>query len=108
MEVFSMLTLSALVTKIVAVLKAVKSDVNFAVTQALTWGVGVALTFLAGASDLASKITPFEGAGTLSNLNGPSKVLAGLALSSAISVVYDFKKAIDGTDSAKEPRLTKL
>lgn len=104
MEVFGLLTLAALVIKVVSVIKAFGKDPNLVITQTSTWFVGIAVLFLAAYSDLGENIEVF---GTrLGDFDALSIVLAGLALGSTGSFAYDYKKAHDNTDSAVEPSLT--
>jgi hypothetical protein len=65
-----------------------------ALTLAVVVGVGIGVAFLVQAAGQA-----------LQGQNAASVVIAGYAGSSAIRVVYEIKKALDGNDSAKEPKL---
>lgn len=104
MEVFTLAALAALVIKITGVAKYVRAgDVGNLISQVFVWVVGIGAAFLAASSNAMSKIE-INGA-TLGSLNAASVILFGLALSSAASVIYDFRKAADNTDSAAEPPL---
>lgn len=105
MEPITLVSLAALVVKVVSAIKMAGKDWNALVTQALTWAVGVAVLALAANADLTAGIVVYDGAPPLGDLDFGSVVLAGLALASLGSFAYDYKKARDNTDSAAEPRL---
>lgn len=105
MEPLTLASLAALVVKIVGVIKSIGKDTNAVVTQVLTWAVGIAVLFLAAAADVTDGIVLFAGVPALGLLDGASLVLVGLSLASLGSFAYDYKKARDGNDSAREPRL---
>lgn len=105
MEVFSLLTLAALVIKIVSVIKAIGKNNNLVLTQVVVWVVGIGVLLLAANSGLTAGISIFTGAPPLGDLDIGSVVLAGLALGSTGSFAYDYKKARDNADSAVEPAL---
>lgn len=71
------------------------------VAQLSVWVAGVTVVFLLAESDFANGVTVADL--TLSGLNAFSLILFGLSLGSTGSVVYDFKKARDNTDSAETP-----
>lgn len=81
-------------------------DLRAAVTQLVVWGASIGLAFLLRASDFGDAIR--IGAAPLSHLNDASLVLVGFAFGSTASVVYDFKKARDNSDSAAEPSLGQM
>lgn len=104
MEVIGLASLIALAWKFVDFIKYIKTrDVNGAVTQAATWVAGIVVVFLAASADITSTLE--IGGFALGEVNVWSKVLIGLSLLSLGSVAYDFKKAIDNTDSAHTPSL---
>jgi len=106
MEVFSAATLAALVIKITSVLKYLSAgQVREAITQLIPWVAGVLTIMVAAQANVAEGLVVF-GDLALGQLNVWSQILAGVALASGGSLVYDFKKAIDNTDSASEPPLT--
>lgn len=72
-------------------------------TQIATWAAGVAVVFLGSATTWAAKID-IQGV-LLNDLNAAEKVFLGACLLSVASVGYDFKKALDGSDSAHVPSL---
>jgi hypothetical protein len=107
MEILGLASLIALGMRFVSFCKFVRAkDWNSAFTQAATWGVGVALMFLASAADVTATI-PVPGLANtvIGDVNSASKILLGFMLLSAGSVVYEFKKALDRSDSAAEPAL---
>ena len=80
-------------------------DANGVVSQAASWAGGVAVILLLAQTDFASGVE-IAGEG-LSNLNVWSQIFIGLSVGSTGSLAFDFKKAIDGTDSAVTPTLLK-
>lgn len=70
--------------------------------QALAFLGGTAVVFLYSASQLGDFAIP----GTkllLSDMNGWTKVIVGLSIGGLASLVTDFIKSVDNTDSAKAP-----
>jgi hypothetical protein len=105
MEVFTAATLAALVVKFTSVLKYLSDrDWRQAVTQVVPWVAGIVAVALAAQADVAEGFIIW-GQQALGDLDFWSQVLAGIALGSAGSLTYDFKKAVDGSDSAAEPPL---
>lgn len=78
-------------------------DINAIATQGASWVSGVLVVFLLAATDFSAGI--LIGDVPLETLNAASLILLGLSLGSSGSVLYDFKKAIDRTDSAVTPSL---
>jgi hypothetical protein len=79
-------------------------QIREAVTQLITWGAGVGVVALLAASDFAAGI---EVAGlSLAGLNAGSLVLLGMTAASTASTAYEFKKSLDNTESAAEPKPT--
>lgn len=74
-------------------------------TQALAWAGGIVATALFSHSDFGSTVT--VGNMTLDKMSGATIVLVGMSISSAASLVIDYKQAKDQTDSAVKPPLTK-
>lgn len=104
MEVFTLAMLGALVVKATGLLKLLRAKLyGDALTQLVAAGAGVAVTFLARASDV---MADFDVEGVkLGTFDDATAVLFGLGLASAASYSYDWKKAVDGSDSAAEPPL---
>lgn len=74
-------------------------------TQAVAWVAGVFTLLLGSNSDAFEGYTIPGMTKTLGELNSSSLILLGIAMMSAGSVAYDFKKALDGSDSAHMPHL---
>lgn len=72
-------------------------------TQLACWLGAVLVVWLYSASDFGSSIV--IGDIPINDMAWASKVILGLAIGSAGSVAIDYKKAIDGTDSAVIPPL---
>lgn len=106
MPVVPLLSLAALVNKFTDFLKFLTNkDWNAAVTQLTVWAGGVVAVFLASATLWAHGKGFDVGGIQITDLNGWSKLYAGLSASSVGGVAYDFKKARDDKDSAKTPAL---
>lgn len=99
---FALLALiAALGTKLVDTYRAAeKKDWKTVRIQVATWALGVALMFLASASDWAATVSINDT--PLSDINSASKVLAGMALLSVASVFHDVTKNVGTT---KEPQV---
>jgi len=96
----------ALVLKFVDFLKYLKNwDGNGMVTILLGWVAGVAAVQLTRVTDWADEIK--IGAETVDKLDFGSQLVLGLVATSVAAVIYDFKKAVDNTDTASTPRLGK-
>lgn len=100
----SAVTLVALIWKLVDFAKAlvnlnVDNNKNTVVTQALVWGVAVGVLVLAAHARITTGLELLPGA-PLGLMDWPSQVLIALGFGSAGSVLFDFKKARDNTDSA--------
>lgn len=74
-------------------------------TQSLAFAGGIVAVELFAHTDFADTVT--VGGRMLGTLNGWTLVLIGLMVSSAASLVIDYKQAKDQTDSAVKPPLTK-
>lgn len=104
MEPITVAFLTALAVKATSTIKYLTSgDARAAASQVIAWACGVAVVVLAAQADIASGLD--IGGVPLGSLDFGSQVLAGLGLGSAGSFAYDFKAAVDGTDSAAEPKL---
>lgn len=104
MEVFTLAACVALIVNLTSITKFLRArQIGDALTKVYVLGVGVVVAFLAASSNAMASIdvngTP------LGLLNGPSVILLGLSLASVGSFAYDYKKAVDGSDSAAEPPL---
>lgn len=106
LEFAPLVAFAALGSQFVAFIKFLfAKDKNGVVTTLVVWLAGVLTVFLFAQSDFAAAIP--IGDVTLDGLNGWSLVIAGLTVGGVGSTVYNFKKALDGSDSAKEPPLIK-
>lgn len=100
----ALLLIGALVGKVTDFLKAlVNKDWNAVITMLVVWVAGVLVTLLFAASDLALTVPGIDV--DIHAANTATLVIIGVMASSLFSVVYDFKKAIDQTDSAATPPL---
>lgn len=77
---------------------------NAAITQVVVWIAGLVAVLLFGESQLGEGVT--VGTQTLENADTATKIIVGLMVGSIASSAVDIKKAIDGSDSAKQPPLT--
>jgi hypothetical protein len=101
-EFIPMLALGALVFTVVMFLKNLSAQQwRPAATQIVAWACGVAGVFVMAATQFAGGIS--VGSLMLDQLDGWSKVLIGLFAASMISIVNEFKKAIDRNDTAAVP-----
>lgn len=107
-QAIALLAIALLANKIIELLKQIRNkDVNGALTLISLFIAGVAaLTLAAHAAVTEGTIIPGTGA-ALGSLDFASLVLLGLMITATGSTVYDFKKAVDSTDSAKQPPLLK-
>lgn len=97
------------INKTVSVVKALASrDWNASLTQLVVWVVGFVGLSLAAHADVTSGWLLPGLEVQLSSLDGSSLVLLAWVLGASGSFAYDVKKALDGTDSAAEPRLLPL
>lgn len=79
-------------------------DWNALLTQIVGFGIAIGVVFLFSATDWADKIG--VGDKTLANINGLSKVVVAFVVLAVGVGGYDFKRAIDRSDSAQTPPLT--
>lgn len=94
------------INKTVSVIKALfNKDVNTIVTQAVVWAVGFGGLTLAANSAIAEAYALPGFTEPLGQLDGSSLGLLAWILGATGSFAYDLKKAVDGTDSASEPKL---
>ena len=73
------------------------------ITQVCAWVAGLAAVLLYGESQLGESVT--VGTKTLEDADTATKIIIGLMVASLASATVDIKKAIDGSDSAKQPPL---
>lgn len=104
MEFVPMLVLLAMVKSFVGLLKRVKAgDHRGALTQLLSYAVGVGVVLLFARTDFAAGLE-FGGL-VLSDSNVFTQVVVGVAVASTANLATDFQKAVDNTQSAAEPKL---
>lgn len=73
------------------------------ITQLLAVAWGIAAVFLVGATEWAGETV--VGNLPLTDIDTPGKVAVGVIVGATGSVLYDFKKSRDNTDTASEPAL---
>lgn len=78
-------------------------DGNAILTQVLAWAAGFGVVALAAHTPWAAGLK--FGEFPLADLNLAAQLFAGVAVGSAASVVADFKKAVDNSQSAAVPPL---
>jgi len=79
------------------------TDWSSVISQLLAWAAGVIATFVVAHTDLAAAFS--FGGKNLAQVGWFSQFLVGLAAASSISIVYQFTKAVDHTQSAKVPAM---
>lgn len=95
-----------LASKIIELVKYLKNkDWNGFVTLVSMWIAGVVVTVLAAVAEVTEALVLPGTSVPLGVLDGPSLVFLGATLSSVVSFAYDAKKAVDRSDSAKQPPL---
>lgn len=105
LEVFTLATLGAVAVKLTSVAKYLTAgQVREALTQALPWTIAAG-TLWVGAQAAVTEHLAVWGGQSLGAMDGWSLLLAGISLGSSGSLVYDFKKARDNSDTATEPPL---
>lgn len=104
LEFAPLVVAAAMVYSLVSTAKQMMSGaVRDAATFVVSFGISVGVAFLLRASDFAVGVD--IGTTTLASLNGASTILFGFALASLSKVGYEMKKAVDNSDSAKEPKM---
>lgn len=99
------LIFGALVLKLVDFLKYLRTrDANGLLTLFLGWVAGVSAIQLIRLTQWDDEIK--IGAESLETLSFWSQLVLGFVATSVAAVIYDFKKALDNTDTASTPRLT--
>jgi hypothetical protein len=105
-QVALLLALAFAADKVVSVLKGLAAkDWNLALTQILVWVIAFGVVCLAGAAEVTETYVPPGLNIALGDLDFWSLLLLGIVVGSTGSIVFDFRKAIDSTDSAQEPKL---
>lgn len=107
MEFVPLLAMGTLVGKLIDFAKYLRDgDYNGAVTQVSVWVAGILVVLLAAQTDFAPTIA--FGEASLAQMNLATQVFIGLLAASLFGYAYDVKKAVDHTDSAAVPPLTRL
>ncbi len=107
MELALLLGLAFAANKAVSVLKSLLSpDRNAAITQVIVWGFAFGFLLLGSEAEVLEGLIVPGLSAPLGTLDIPSIALLALVSGSTGSVVYDFKKAFDNTDTAAEAPLT--
>lgn len=107
MEALGLAGIGALAAKVLDVFKfAQASNWNGVTTQLAAWVSGVVAVLLGAQTDFAAGMQ--LGEFSLAELNFASQVFVGLLATSVLSITLDFRKALDNTDSAAMPSLTRL
>lgn len=104
--VVGLVGLAALVWQLIDFMREVRAlpgSRSAVLTQLCAWAAGVAAVFLYGASQFGSTVV--VGDIPISDMDGPTKLLVGVAVASVASSLVDFKQARDDSDSAKVPPL---
>lgn len=107
MEIIAILAgLAFAINKTVSVIKGLTSaDWNLVITQVAVWVVGfIGLTLAAEAEVTEALLVPGLTM-SLGSMDWQSLALLAWVLGSSGSFAFDFKKAIDNTDSSVEPSL---
>jgi hypothetical protein len=107
MEDFATLAaLAALALKLTSIVKYLTAGMfREATTTVVPWVAAFAVLALASQADATAALVLPGMKTMLGDMDMPSLLLAAPVLGSTASVVFDFKKAIDGSDSAQEPKL---
>lgn len=104
MDYEPLVALAALLVSVINFLRYLSGkDWNGAITQLSAWVGGVMVVMLAAGTDWAERI---DVSGVpLGMLNAWSLIFLGLTVASTGSLIVEFKKALDSSDSAKKPGL---
>lgn len=95
------------INKIVSVIKgAFSGDKNLVLTQGVVWVVGFAVLLLAREASVSAGLLIPGIERSIGSLDVSSVLMLSLILGSSGSFAYDGLKAIDNTQSAREPSLT--
>lgn len=101
--VMGLIALVAKLTDFLKLLTNAREHRSAVLTQLAAWGAGVLGTFLYAATDFGPTVVVADI--PLDEMASATKLVLGLAIGSAASVLVDFKQAVDSTDSAKKPKL---
>lgn len=105
-EIAVLAGLAFAVNKTVSVIKElVNKNFNAAITQLVVWVVGFIAVVLAAHAAITEALVVPGLTVPLGSLDWPSELLLAWILGSTGSFIFDFKKAIDSSDSSAEPSL---
>lgn len=105
-QVIALTAIAFLSNKIIELLKYLRTkDWNAAFTLAAVEVSGVVVMLLAAGAKVTETLVLPGTSEPIGSLDKASVVLLGLVMTSLSSTIYDFKKAFDSTDSAKQPPL---
>ena len=105
-QVIALTAIAFLGNKIIELLKYLRNkDWNAAFTLAAIEVTGVIVMLFAAAASVTETIVLPGTSAAIGSLDTASVVFLGLVITSLSSKLYDFQKAIDGGDSAKQPPL---
>lgn len=109
-QAFLFLGLAFMANKLVSTLKQATSSATrgSALTQLVVWAIAIGLTLAMSEAELTETYVLPGTAQPLGDFDIWSLVLVGLMAGSTGSVLFDFRKAFDSSDSAAEPDLFPL
>jgi carbon starvation protein CstA len=108
MEFVPLLAAAALVVSALNLVKFVKNrDWNGTVSTGAAWVIGVGVTLLLAESDFAESIAIGDTGQNLATANTFSLILVGVTFAAVAQQLYDYKRALDQTDSAMVEPLVK-
>jgi len=105
-QVIALAALGFFASKLLEMVKYVRAkDWNAAITLLSLWFVGIIVVTVAAHNELTEDVILPQTTIPLGELGAVALGFLGMILTSLVSVTYDFKKAIDSSDSAKQPPL---
>lgn len=92
--------------KIIELIKYLRArDMNAAVTLLAIHLTGVIVMLFAAAAKVTETLVVPGTSASIGDLDTASVIFMGLTFASLTSKLYDFQKAVDGSDSAAQPQL---
>lgn len=105
-QVIALTAIAFLAGKIIEFLKYVRNrDWNAAITLAAVEFAGVVVMLFAAAAKVTETLILPGTSEPIGTLDTASVIFLGLVMTSLASTTYDFRKALDSGDSAKQPPL---
>jgi len=80
-------------------------DKNALITQAAAWIIGILVVVMSSLSNIFEGFVLPGMTTAINDLDVFSLVIIGMSLQSVMGITFDFKKAIDGSDSAVVPTI---